>query len=198
MNMAVDQLGLPVRIRPATALTDEQLERFSHDNSPFRIEREPNGELIILSPTGSEGAGWDSEIGIDLGNWARADGRGRYFGPSAGFTLPDTSVRAADAAWMSLRRWNSLSRAQRKGFARLVPEFVIEVRSENDSLTMLQEKMQSWIANGVVLAWLIDPERRVVEIYRCGEEPAQLDDPSSVQGEGPVRGFELMMHRIWD
>ncbi len=54
------------------------------------------------------------------------------------------------------------------------------------------------MANGAEIAWLIDPERRVVEIYRPGQEPDVLFDPSSVQGEGPVRGFELVMQRIWD
>lgn len=198
MNLAVDELVLPVRIRTAAVLTDEQLERFSHDNSPFRIERDANGELIVMSPTGSEGGALEGWVGIDLGNWARADGRGLYFGPSTGFTLPDTSVRAADAAWMSLDRWNSLSRSQRKGFAKLVPEFVIEVRSDSDGLKALQDKMQTWIANGADLGWLIDPQRRVVEIYRPGESPEERFDPSSVQGEGPVRGFELVMQRIWD
>jgi Uma2 family endonuclease len=199
MNLAVHELGLPVRIRPAVALTDEQLERFSHENSPLRIERDANGELVVMSPTGSEGGRVDSAVGVALGWWAQGDERGLYFGPSAGFTLPDTSVRAADAAWMSLGRWNSLSPRQRKGFARLCPEFVIEVRSESDELKDQREKMRSWMVNGAELGWLIDPERRVVEIYRPGEKPTEeLFDPSSVQGEGPVRGFELVMQRIWD
>ena len=197
MKLALGELELPFRLRPAAALDDEQLERFCSDNNPLRIEREPNGELIIMSPTGSEGGGLDSELGLELGFWARADGRGRYFGPSSGFTLPDTSVRAPDAAWMSWDRWNSLSPESRKGFARVCPEFVIEVRSETDRLKPLQEKMQSWISNGAELAWLLDPERRTVEIYRPGQAPDVLFDPSSVQGEGPVRGFELIMQRIW-
>jgi Uma2 family endonuclease len=197
MNLAFSELELPLHIRPAAALTDEQLERFCSDNNPWRIEREPNGELIVRSPTGIEGAGQESDLGLELGLWARADGRGRYFGPSAGFTLPDTSMRAADAVWMSWDRWNTLSPQQRKGFARVCPEFVIEVRSETDRLRPLQQKMQSWVANGAELAWLIDPARRVVEIYRPGEPAEVHQDPSSVQGDGPVRGFELVMQRIW-
>jgi Uma2 family endonuclease len=197
MNLALSELELPFRLRPAVAMSDEQLERFCSDNNPLRIEREPNGELTIMSPTGSESGGLESEVGLELGLWARSDGRGRYFGSSAGFTLPDTSVRAADAHWMSWDRWNALSPRQRKGFARVCPEFVIEVRSDTDRLKPLQKKMRNWIANGVEVAWLIDPERRIVEIYRPGGTPDVLFDPSSVQGEGPVRGFELVMQRIW-
>jgi Uma2 family endonuclease len=54
-----------------------------------------------------------------------------------------------------------------------------------------------WIANGAQLAWLIDPEQRAVEIYRPGDEVEVHQDPTSVQGSGPVRGFELVMARVW-
>ena len=197
MNLTFDELELPVRLRLETALTDEQLERFCGENNPLRIEREPNGELIVMSPSGSEGGALEAEVVMELAIWTRADGRGRCYGPSAGFTLPDTSVRAADAAWMSLARWNGLAPNQRKGFARVCPEFVIEVRSDSDRLKPLQEKMQRWVENGAEVAWLIDPERRVVEIYRPNEEPQVLYDPTSVQGDGSALGFELVMQRIW-
>ena len=54
-----------------------------------------------------------------------------------------------------------------------------------------------WISNGVESAWLIDPQRCVVEVYRAGVEPEVHEDPSSVQGTGSVRGFELVMANIW-
>jgi Uma2 family endonuclease len=57
--------------------------------------------------------------------------------------------------------------------------------------------MKMWIENGAELAWLIDPQRRVVEIYRPGEEAEVHEDPTSVQGSGCVRGFELVMARVW-
>jgi Uma2 family endonuclease len=57
--------------------------------------------------------------------------------------------------------------------------------------------MHQWIANGAQLAWLIDPQRKVVEIYRPGEEPEIHEHPTSVHGTGPIAGFELVMSRIW-
>jgi Uma2 family endonuclease len=134
---------------------------------------------------------------LELGNWALADGRGEALGPTTGFKLPDNSVRAADAAWMSSRRWNALDAEELKRFARTCPEFVIEVRSESDRLIPLQEKMGIWIANGAELGWLIDPSRKIVEIYRPREQPEIHENPTSVQGDGPIAGFELVMDRIW-
>ena len=197
MNLALAQLELPIHIRLGRAMTDAELERFCRENEPLQVERAANGELIVMSPTSSEGGGIESEVGGRLFLWAEQDGRGRYFGSSSGFTLPDTSVRAADAAWMSWARWNGLNAEERRGYARVCPEFVIEVRSESDRLGPLREKMDSWVANGAELGWLIDPERRVVEVYRRDEATEVYEDPSSVLGSVPVRGFELVMKRVW-
>jgi Uma2 family endonuclease len=98
---------------------------------------------------------------------------------------------------VSSARWNALTPEERKGYARICPDFVIEVRSGTDRLRQLREKMETWIANGAELAWLVDPERKVVEVYRPGETPQIHENPSSVQGTGPVRGFELVMARVW-
>jgi Uma2 family endonuclease len=49
----------------------------------------------------------------------------------------------------------------------------------------------------VELGWLVDPQHKVVEIYRPGTEPEIHEQPTSVQGDGPVAGFELVMARVW-
>jgi Uma2 family endonuclease len=198
MGLALTEIDPPVRLRRDVPMTDAEFMSFCAANEPLRFERDANGEIIVMSPTGTGGSEVEGDVYLELGNWARADGRGRAYPATAGFKLPDTSVRAPDAAWMSFRRRNTLTPEERKVFAHLCPEFVIEVRSETDRLPALQEKMAVWIANGVELAWLIDPQRKVVEIYRPGEEPEIHEQPTSVQGSGPIAGFELVMSRIWE
>ena len=82
-------------------------------------------------------------------------------------------------------------RRRRPRFPHFAPDFVVELRSPDDRLSRLRPKMHEWIDNGTALAWLVDPERRAVEIYRPGLEPETLLDPQSVSGEGPVEGFVL-------
>jgi Uma2 family endonuclease len=198
MNLDLKEIELPVRLITERPMSDEEFMRFCAANEPNRFERDANGEIIMMSPTGSEGGGQETDAAIELGIWARADGRGRVFGSSTGFKLPDTSVRAADAAWVSWNRWNALTQAERKGFAPICPEFVIEVRSETDRLPPLQAKMEQWIANGAEIAWLIDPIDKAVTVYRPGDQPEHLANPTSVQGTGLIAGFELVLSRIWD
>ena len=42
---------MPIRLRLETPMSDEELSLFSEENSPFRMEREPNGEILIMTPT---------------------------------------------------------------------------------------------------------------------------------------------------
>jgi Uma2 family endonuclease len=198
MNFELAESELPMRIRLERPMTDERLMRFAAEIEPLRVERDANGELIVMSPTGLEGSGQNSEVNADLTLWARRDGRGKVFDSNGGFTLPDGSMRIPDAAWLSWQRWNALPLSEQKKFGRVVPEFVIELRSETDRLPVLQDKMRIWIENGVEIAWLIDPIEKSVTIYRPGDQPEHLAHPTSVQGTGPIAGFELVMSRIWE
>jgi Uma2 family endonuclease len=106
-------------------------------------------------------------------------------------------MRSPDAALVSWPRWNALSEKQQESFPPICPEFVIELRSPSDRLAPLQEKMYEWIANGTELAWLVDPSRKAVEIYRPGREVEVLEGASAVEGEGPVAGFVLELGKVW-
>jgi Uma2 family endonuclease len=197
MGLALNEIALPVRLRTDVPMSDEEFLRFCAANEPNRFERDANGEIIVMSPTGFEGSGIESDVFFELAGWARSDGRGKAFGPTAGFKLLDTSVRAADAAWVSWQRVNSVGPAEAKGFPSICPEFVIEVRSHSDRLPELRAKMKQWIANGAEVAWLIDPIDKAVTVYRSGAAPEEHVNPSSVQGIGPIAGFELVLARVW-
>jgi Uma2 family endonuclease len=54
---------------------------------------------------------------------------------------------------------------------------VLELRSRTDTLVMLQEKMQEYMASGVRLAWLINPQNQQVDIKL--QLTNILDEPTS-------------------
>jgi Uma2 family endonuclease len=178
-------------------MSDQEFLRFCKENEPMRCERDANGEIILMSPTWSEASSKNSYLNYRLMKWAEETDSGITFDSSGGFTLPDGSVRSPDAAWVSWQRWNALSDEQRHGFARICPQFLIELRSESDRLPDAAEKVRIWMENGAEVACLIDPQEKTVTIYRAGQEPERLVDPTSVQGDGPTAGFELVMARIW-
>jgi len=197
MNFNLAEMPLPLRFRPETPMSDEELMRFCAANDALRVERDANGEILVMTPAGSKTSKMNMRIGRLLDEWAEQDGRGVAFDSNGGFTLPDGSMRAADAAWVLLMRWDALSAEQQKGYAPLCPDFVIELRSPSDRLSDLNAKMESWLANGAQSGWLIDPEEKTVYVYRPSDSPEVHYHPTSVQGSGVVAGFELVMSRVW-
>jgi Uma2 family endonuclease len=197
MALALNQIEPPVRVRPDTPMTDDEFLQFCAANEPMRFEREPDGEILVTLPCGNRTGRTNAYIVYALGEWSQADGRGYYFDSSTGFTLPDNSMRSPDAAWVLASRWDALSEEEKDRFSHIAPDFVIELRSHSDRLSGLRSKMEQWIANGVQIAWLIDPIERAVTVYRSGAEPEYYSHPSSVQGAGPIAGFELVFARVW-
>src|SRR2546422_10793989 len=106
-------------------LTDEQFYLLCRDNRDLRLELSAEGDVIIMPPAYSD-TGWkEAKIVRRLDAWSEEDGTGRCYGPSAGFTLPNGAKRAADASWISHKRWESLKPKDREKMARICPDFVV-------------------------------------------------------------------------
>jgi Uma2 family endonuclease len=177
--------------------TAEQFDRVCEANPDRSFELTAQGALVMVPPVGVESGNYESELGIDLGIWNRQFKLGKTFSSSTVFTLPDGSKKSPDAAWVELSRWEAVSRDERKKFALLVPDFVIELRSETDRLPTLQAKMLEYRDNGVRLGWLINPQDRQVEIYRLGCAVESIDAPMTLSGEDVLPGFTLDLSPIW-
>lgn len=197
MPLTIEDTWLPAKLT-APPMTDEEFAAFCAEHPDLNFETNAAGELIVMPPTFTETGFRNSEIGFQLGAWARRDGRGRAGESSTGYVLPNGARRSPDASWVSKQRIRQLDEYSRKRFYRLGPDFVIELRSDSDRLPVLRDKMREWIDNGAQLGWLIDPERRAVEIFRADREPEVREDITSVEGEGPVAGFVLDLVPVWD
>jgi Uma2 family endonuclease len=88
MNVALDYAVLPARLRFERPMTDDELFEFCVRNDTLRVERDSNGELILMSPSGLEGDNYNVEITTELTNWARLDGRGKSSVPMAASRSP--------------------------------------------------------------------------------------------------------------
>ena len=181
----------------ALEMTDDQFLKFCSDNDDLRFELSAKRELVVMPPSGALSAWEEGELFGQLRSWARRNGTGLAFNASAGFTLPNGAIRAPDASWMPRERWDALEDRERKGFAPLCPDFVMEYRSPSDTLASQQAKMNEYVQNGVRLGWLVDPIRRRVHVYRPGEPVEMLKRPATVSGEPVLPGLEISFQDIW-
>jgi len=190
-------LELPIVLRPSAPVSDEELMRFSAHNHPYKIERNQQGDLTIMTPVNYRGGKQEGYVAAVLLLWAETDGRGSALPANVGFRLPDGSCLAPDAAWLTKEHEDSLTPEQQDSFPPICPDFLIEVRSKTDLRRTVEAKMQTWLDNGAQLAWLIDPIEGSLTIYRPDRAPETLDRPDSVKAGAPVDGFELRCTRLW-
>jgi Uma2 family endonuclease len=191
---------LTLKVPPAVGLTDEQFYQLCMANEEWRLELTAEGELIIMPPTGGETGIRNSDINAQLVIWNRQTKLGKVFASSTEFRLPNSAKRSPDASWVILERWQGLSSDDRKRFPPLCPDFIIELRSETDSLKELRSKMQEYQDNGARMGWLIDPQTPLVEIYRPSRNVETInfsfDQPPTLSGEDILPGFVLDLSPI--
>lgn len=178
-------------------MSEEEFFQFCQMNDTLEFERDSQGNIILMSPTGSFSGSFNSRISGYLFIWNEVSGLGESFDSSTGFTLSNGAVRSPDASWIRKDRWNALSKEQQEKFAPICPDFVIEIRSKTDGLKYLQDKMQEYISNGAQLGWLIDRFDGKVYVYRENlpvEEQASLN--VKLSGEAILPGFVLDLGAI--
>jgi len=176
--------------------SEDEFFRFCQANRDLRIERSPNGEIVVMSPAGGYSGFQSGEAFSQLKVWANKDRSGVAFDSSTGFRLPNGAMRAPDAAWVQLSRLEKLSHREKEQFIPLCPDFVIEVASPSDEVSNLRAKMQEYLSVGLRLGWLILPGSTQVEVYAsAGVE--MLTSPQTVSADPILPGFKLELAPIW-
>jgi Uma2 family endonuclease len=177
-------------------LTDDEFFELCRMND-LRMERTATGNIIIMEPTGGETGNFNFEVSGELRDWNKSHKEGKAFDSSTGFKLPNTSIKSPDVAWVAKERWEKLPVELRKKFPPLTPDFVIEIRSESDTLSDLAEKMEEFMENGCRLGWLIDREAQETHIYRAdGSRDEKVPFSEPLSGEDVLVGFILRIDDI--
>ena len=186
----------PVIIK--SSMDKKAFHRFLLRNEEFKIERDKHGVITIHPPMTLDSGFIEGLAFTMLSSWSIKNRTGKAYSPSTAFDLPDGSTCKADGAWISLKKINRLTEAERKHIAAIVPDFVMEVRSQTDRISKLKKKMEEvWIANGVRLAWLIDPINEKAWVFRASGVKEEIKDFSGqLDGEDVLPGFVLKLQEL--
>jgi len=174
-------------------LSEEQFWELCAKYPDYEVEISAEGEATIMAPANAWTGHRSGNLTWQLFSWTDRDERGIAFDSSSMFALPSGAILSPDASWIHASR---IPKEKDRMWA-VCPNFVVELRSHSDRLVNLKAKMGEWIENGAQLGWLIDPQKKVVTIFRPGREPEELVRPEYVIGEGPVEGFRLELAKIW-
>jgi Uma2 family endonuclease len=163
-------------------ITDEELLRLPKDGNKYELV---DGGLRV-SP-----AGWAHERVVArlmsrVSAWAEARGLGDVLGSNALYVLPGGNKRAPDLSFVAAGRLDS---AAGSAWLALAPDLAAEVVSPNDSARQLLDTVGEYLAAGVRLVWVIDPERRSAAVYRSPTDVHEVGPGASLDGEDVLPGF---------
>jgi len=176
--------------------TVDDLER---DGVPDGLWELIDGRIVAVPPAGGEASTRGLWTGTLLANHVVPNGLGRVYGADAGFVLypgeEREMLRVPDAAFVRADRLPPPEQHAR--FLRVVPDLVVEVVSLHDVPSEVAAKARMWIEAGVRLAWVVDPRRRTVAVYRPGREPSLLDLEDDLDGGDVLPGFRVPIAELF-
>ncbi|GAB4199442.1 MAG: Uma2 family endonuclease [Bacteroidia bacterium] len=161
------------------------------------VERDKNRNIIFMSPTGYKYGEYNGEVYSQVWLWNKKTKLGYTFDSSTGFTLPNGAVRSPDVSWVSKERDRMLSKEEKEKFAPICPDFVVELKSPQQTLRELQAKMEEYMENGAKLGWLIDMDEERIWIYEEGKDVRLCEGlKGKLSGEPYLPGFALDLDEL--
>ncbi len=77
-----------------------------------------------------------------------------------------------------------------EGYIKIAPDLAVEVVSPTDIQYEVDRKVAEYLEAGVQLVWVINPDTRVIFIYRVDGSASIIRDGAELDGEAAVPGFK--------
>ena len=106
---------------------------------------------------------------------------------------PDRVV-GADGAFIANRSLPVLRSPE--GYLETKPDLVIEVKSKNDSVPYVLRKVDDYLAAGIEIVWVANPEKLTVTAHRRDHDPQVFRTGDSLTTE-IIPGFEVAVDDIF-
>jgi len=152
-----------------------------------------NGRISIVGPSDIVSSEISSRLIAFLFAWVNPRRLGRVFDSAGGFILPDSNLTAPDVSFVSAARLRQSPRY----FGELVPDLVVEIKSQSDRIKTLKNKILNLIKLGAIIGILIDPDEETVTVYRSQGEPIVFHNGDILTLPELFPGWELAVSELW-
>jgi Uma2 family endonuclease len=154
------------------------------------------GKIRDMPPTGFEHGEVECSIAALLKAYLRSHPIGKAMTGEVGVYIrrdPDT-VRAADVLFISHER---LGQVRSSSYLDVAPELVVEILSPGDQWSEITEKLEDYFSAGVLQVWLVDPRRKVVQVFRSIQDSILLHEHDALPEAPFLPGFNLQVSEIF-
>jgi Uma2 family endonuclease len=130
------------------------------------------------------------ELASLLRDYVRAKRLGWVFCGDTGYRLdasrPNT-VRKPDVAFVRVGRLKGEEPSE--SYDKLAPDLAVESVSPRDKVGELEQKIEEYLASGVRLVWVINPQLRTIKVFRPDGTISPLKNGDTLSGEDVIPGF---------
>ena len=175
-------------------MTADELFEMPHEGFRYELVK---GELIKMSPAGSEHGAIIVKLTVRLGHHVEANKLGVCFGAETGFKIasnPDT-VRAPDVGFIKREKIPESGITEK--FWPGAPDLAVEVLSPGDTFDEVYGKVEDWLAAGTSAVWVVSPKRRNVTVYHSLTDVKTYSEKDELEGGEVVPGFRCKVAEIF-
>ena len=174
-------------------VTAEELIRLPRGRFRYELVK---GELLTMSPAGEEHGAVSLNLALELGMYVKANKLGIVYAAETGFKLesnPDT-VLAPDVAFIARERVGQISKKYREG----APDLAVEVISPGERQAKIEKKVGQWLQLGARVVWIVNPQTRLVTVYRSDGSVTVLLESDELTGDDLVPGFRISVRDVFN
>lgn len=110
---------------------------------------------------------------------------------------PD-SVRGADIALYGYGRLPAEIPLPKRGYAGVVPDLVIEVRSYTDRWSSVHAKVAEYLEAGVTIVIVLDEQTQRAWMYRADDEPVEFGHEDELKCPPPLDGWAVRVRQFFE
>ncbi len=166
-------------------VTAEALWQMGADADRFELVK---GELIEMTPPGGTHGNIAVRLSSRLQNFVSTNQLGKIMVES-GYLLsnnPDT-VRGPDVSFLSTGKIPAGGLPD--GYINGAPNLAVEIVSPSDTASIIQDKVQDYLAYGTLLVWIIYPQQQVVVVHHPDGTARTLQTRDTLSGQNVLPGF---------
>jgi Uma2 family endonuclease len=147
------------------------------------------GVVVTMPPPGFRHCEVQTTIAFVLKSFLKSQPVGRVIVESGVRTDRDPdSVRGPDVSFWSFDRVPAGQSPV--GYPDVAADLCVEVRSPSQSRRELRDKVREYLANGVRMVWVVEPDDQTVTVYRQPGEGRVLSEDATLTGEDVIPGFQ--------
>lgn len=156
-----------------------------------------NGRLVIMAPPGDLHGAVESNIATELKVQGERRGLGKARSGDVGVVLRRNPDRVVGADAVFIASGSLPLRHSREGYLETIPDLVVEVRSPNDTLREVLDKLQEYLDAGAKVVWIADPESQTVTAYRRDQEPELFHAADTLAVDDIIPGFRALVRDLF-